>query len=184
MYDYMLEEMSDAIALELNVDRNAVLSILSRYWQDKVAHVWDVDDMLACARRMGKPITRADAAGLLSDVFEDHDSDLGISWSSLSSALEGYHLVFKSCPEDQYDRVHGVFKVWRKGCLIAHQFGAPPRQLDGNLPEALEFARTMAAEMPVTPVYIGLETETGESHYWLTVTCLNNQIVIEEPCTE
>jgi hypothetical protein len=184
MYDYMLEEMADAIALELNVDRNAVLSILSRYWQDKVAHVWDVDDTLSCARRMGKPITRADAAGLLSNVFEDHDSDLGISWSSLSSALEGYHLVFKSCPEDQYERVHGVFKVWRKGCLIAHQFGAPPRQLEGNLPEALEFAKAIAAEMPGTPAYIGLETETGESHYWLTVTCTNDQIVIEEPCTE
>jgi hypothetical protein len=187
MYDYMLEEMAEAIARELHVDNNAVLSILSRYWQDRIAHVWDVDDILACARRAGKPITRADAAGLLSDIFEDHDSDLGINWGCLDSALEDYHFIFKSCPEDQYDRVHGVFKVWRKGCLIAHQFGAHLHQLDGNLPDALDFAKAMARETPGEPICIGLETETGESHYWLVITCVDGEIAIEEsgePCTE
>jgi hypothetical protein len=187
MHDYMLEEMADAIARELHVDHNAVLRILSRYWQNRIAHVWDVDDMLTCARRAGKPITRADAAGLLSDVFEDHDSDLGISWSCLSSALEDYHFIFSSCPEDQYERVHGVFKVWRKGCLIAHQFGAHPRQLDSNLTAALDFAKTLAREAPGDPVCIGLETETGESYYWLTVTYVDGEIAIEESveaCTQ
>ncbi|MBI5955342.1 MAG: hypothetical protein HY865_27105 [Chloroflexi bacterium] len=186
MYDYMLEEMAETIARELHVDSNDVLRILNRYWQDRIAHVWDVDDMLASARRAGKPITRADAAGLLSDVFEDHDSDLGINWGCLASALEDYHFIFKSCPEDQHDRVHGVFNVWRKGNPIAHQFGAHPRQLDGNLPAALDFAKSMATEMPGKPVCLGLETETGESHYWLVITCVDGEINIEEsgePCT-
>lgn len=183
MYDYMLEEMAETIARELHVDNNAVLGVLSRYWQNRIAHVWDVEDMLYCARRAGKPITRADAAGLLSDVFEDHDSDLGIIWNCLDSALEGYHLIFKSCPEDQYDRVHGVFKVWRRGCPIAHQFGAHPRQLDGNLTAALGFAKSMAAETPAESICVGLETESGETQTWLVVTCVEGGIVIEDTCT-
>ncbi len=64
MYDHILEEMADAIALELNVTSNNVLCVLNQYWQDKIAHVWGVDDMLESARRAGKPITRNDAAGL------------------------------------------------------------------------------------------------------------------------
>ena len=40
MYDHTLEEMADAIAKELHVNNNAVLSILNHYWQDKIAHVW------------------------------------------------------------------------------------------------------------------------------------------------
>ena len=48
MYDHFLEEMADAIAKELHIDNNDVLSILSRYWQDKIAHVWQVEDVLEC----------------------------------------------------------------------------------------------------------------------------------------
>jgi len=31
MYDYMIEEMADAIAIELHVDNNDVLRVLHRY---------------------------------------------------------------------------------------------------------------------------------------------------------
>ena len=51
MYDHILEEMADAIAFELNVTSNNVLGVLNCYWQDKIAHVWQVDDMLESARR-------------------------------------------------------------------------------------------------------------------------------------
>ena len=50
-------------------------------------------------------------------------------------------MILKHLPEDQYNEVHGVFKVWRKGNLIAHQFGMFPDKMDGNLPEALAFAK-------------------------------------------
>ena len=86
MYDHILEEMADAIAFELNVTSNNVLSVLNQYWQDKIAHVWQVDDMLESARRAGKPITRTDAAGLLHNVFDHLDSSMGISWTNLDVA--------------------------------------------------------------------------------------------------
>lgn len=171
MYDHILEEMADAIALDLHVDSNNVLGVLSRYWQDKIAHVWQVDDMLEAARRAGKPITRANAAVLLYDVFEDHDSSSGISWTSLEVALEDYHFDLKTLPVEKYNEVHGLFKVWRKGNPIAHEFGMEPHNLDGNLPGALALARSMAKETPGVLVFIGCEADSGEDPTpWLIVT--------------
>lgn len=170
MYDHVLEEMADAIAKELRVDSNAVLSILSRYWQDKIAHVWQVDDMLESAHRAGKPITRTDATRLLYNVFDHHDSSLGISWASLDVALEDYDFSLKTWPEEKYGEVHGIFKVWRRGDLAAHQFGTCPKKMDGNLPDALALAKTMAKETQGVSVFVGLETDVDEDAVpWLTV---------------
>src|SRR5258707_14517621 len=105
MNDYMLEEMADAIAKELHVDNTAVLSILSRYWEDKIAPVWQVDEILGTALNVGKPITRADAIEVLKDIFEGHDAELGITWTTLEVALQEYILEWKRLPEDQHAEV-------------------------------------------------------------------------------
>jgi len=198
MYDHILEEMADAIAKDLNVESNDVLGVLNRYWQDKIAHVWQVDDMLEAARRVGKLITRTDAAALLYDVFEQHNSSLGISWTSLEVALENYHLDLKSWPAEKYAEIHGIFKVWRKGNLIAHQFGMAPGKcrhgatatLDGNLPDALALAKSRAKETPGIPVFIGCEIGSDEDPTrWLRITLHEGETeplveVSEEPCTQ
>ena len=190
MYDHVLEEMADAIAFELNVESNNVLGVLNCYWQDKIAHVWQVDDILESARHAGKPITRTDATRLLYNVFDHHDSGMGISWTNLDVALEDYHFALKTCPEEKYNEVHGIFKVWRKGNLIAHQFGMVPKKMDGNLPDALTFAKTMAKETPGESVFIGLETDVNEDAIpWLTIILLvgESEPIIkesEESCTQ
>ena len=190
MYDYILEEMADAIALKLYVNSNHVLGVLNRYWQDKIAHIWQVDDMLEAARRAGKPITRADAVVLLYEVFDHHDSSLGISWTSLEVALEDYHFDLKTLPVEKYNEVHGIFKVWRKGDPIVHEFGMDPHKLDGNLPDELVLARSMAKETPGVPVFIGCETTSSEDPTpWLTVTLHKGETELiieesEEPCTQ
>ncbi|MBI5965948.1 MAG: hypothetical protein HY863_20915, partial [Chloroflexi bacterium] len=166
----VLEEMADAIAFELNVTSNNVLSVLNQYWQDKIAHVWQVDDMLESARRTGKPITHADAAGLLHNLFDQLDSSMGISRTNLDVALEDYHFSLKNLPDEKYSEVYGIFKVWRKSNLIAHQFGMAPKMMDGNLPDALALAKTMAKEIPGVSVFIGLETDVDEDSIpWLTI---------------
>jgi hypothetical protein len=177
MYDHMIEEMADAIAKELHLEPNAILPSLHRFWQDKIAHVWQVEDIYAAACRVGKAVTREDAIGLLQDVFHHHDSSLGITWDSLDAALEDYHLDLTALPEERLPEVHGIFKVWRAGDLIAHQFGLYSTQMDGNLPEALEMARQMAKDHPGTQIYLGLEDNPDP---WLTLTLLDDEIHIEE----
>jgi len=183
MYNHILEEMAEAIAKQLRVDHNDVLSVLNQYWEDKIAHVWQLDDVLESARRTGKPITRTDAAGLLYSVFDHLDSSMGISWTNLDVALEDYHFALKTLPEEKYNEVHGVFKVWRMGNVIAHQFGMFPKMMDGNLPDALALAKTMANEIPGVSVFIGLETDVDEDTIpWLTIILPGGETepVIEE----
>jgi hypothetical protein len=182
MYDYILEEMADAISKELRVDNAEVLNILGRYWQDKIAHVWQVEDLFESARRAGKPITRADAAEVLQEVFDHLDSDLGITWMTLDIALEDYKIDFRSLSLDQYPDVHGVFKVWRQNDPSAQQFGTYPQNADGNLPKALAFAKELAKKNLGVPVFVACEpSHYSEAEPWLTVTLKDGE---SEPIVE
>ena len=171
MYDYVLEEMADAISKELRVDNAEVLNILARYWQDKIAHVWQVEDIFESASRAGKPITREDAVEILHEVFDHLDSDLGITWMTLEIALEDYKIDFRSLPVDQHPNVHVVFKVWLQGEPSAQHFGTYPQKADGNLPEALAIAKELVKKNLGLSVFVGCEPcHGGEAKPWLMVT--------------
>ena len=181
MNDHVIEEMADAIAKELHVDHNDVLHVLHRYWEDKIAPVWQVDDLLEAALNIGKPITKTDAIDVLKDLFEGHDAELGITWITLEVALQEYHLDWKHLPEDRYPDVHGVFKVWRKGTPIAFQVGLFPKHILGNLPKALTLAKSLADQTPGTPILISCEMRTSDDvDPWLSVTREADGMQVEE----
>ena len=188
MYDYIIEEMADAIANELNIDNNDVLRFLHRYWQDKIAHVWRSDQIVQCAFHMGKPILMEHAVGLLDEVFQFHDSDVGIRWSMLEEVLQEYRLDFNRLSVEKHDEVRGVFKVWRQGNIIAHQIGLFPDETKGNLTKAIALANSLAEEMPNVPILIGCEPyHTRAVEPWLIVTQTDGKLMIEqkEPtCTQ
>jgi hypothetical protein len=178
MNDYVLEEMADAISKELHVDTNDVLRVLHRYWQDKIAPVWQVDDLLEAALNTGTPITKDDALEVLKDLFEGHDAELGITWMTLEVALQEYRLNFKRLPEDRYSEVQGVFKVWRKGDATTFEVGLFPDHIHGNLPKAITLAKSLADLTPNVPILIGCEPRhADEVEPWLSV-------VREEDCTQ
>ncbi len=178
MYDYMLEEMADALSQQLRVDNAAVLGILSAYWRDKIAHVWEVDDLLEVARKKGKPITRTDAAELFWQVFDQLDSEIGINWTCLEVEIESYRLSFASLEADKYGEVHGVFKVWREHDPIAHQFGLVPNRVEGNVQPALDFARALARERSGQAVLLRCESGAGvETNPWLIIQQEENEAI-------
>jgi hypothetical protein len=178
MYDYLLEEMASAISQQLHVENATVLRILADYWRDKIAHVWQADDMLEAARKAGKPITRADAADLIHNVFDMHDSSIGINWTCLDVEIEDYRLNFASLPAETYGEIHGVFKVWREHNPIAHQFGIFPNRVDGNFPVALDFAKALAQEHSGQAVLLSCESSAGEETMpWLIVQQEENETI-------
>ncbi len=184
MNDYVLEEMADAISTELHVPNGDVLHILHEYWQDKIAPVWQVDDLLQTALNAGIPITKEDAVAVLNDLFEGHDAELGITWITLEVALQEYQLNWKLLPEDRYGEVQGVFKVWRKGSPVAFQVGLSPDDIRGNLPKALSLAKSLADQMPGVPVLIGCEPRDSEEvEPWLSVIREDDETQVEETCT-
>jgi hypothetical protein len=170
MYDYMLYEMAKAVSEKCNARMDDAMNALIGYWSDKIAHVWQVTDMLEAARNAGKPMTRKDALELLKDIFDRHDSCQGITWVLLDRAIAGYHLDFASLSEGQYPDVHGVFMVWREHDPIAHQFGLFPHKTAGNLPVALEYAKKLAHEIPGMAVFLGCAPGLKvDSTPWLTL---------------
>jgi hypothetical protein len=182
MNDHVIEEMADAISTELHIPNEDVLRILHHYWQDKIAPIWQVDDLLETALNAGIPIIKDDAvAVVLKDLFEGHDAELGITWITLEAALQEYHLNFNQLPEDRYPDVQGVFKVWRKGNLIAHQVGLFPDHIHGNLPKALALAKSLADETPNVPILISCEPRHSEEiEPWLSVVREEDCIHVEE----
>ena len=102
--------------------------------------------------------------------------------------MQEYHLDFKRLPADRYNEVLGVFKVWRRGDPIAHQFGLFPDKVTGNLPQAMEFAKSMADGMPNVPIWIGCEAKHFDQvEPWLSVLREQDDLHIhesEEPCTQ
>lgn len=182
MYDYILEEMADAFSKELRVDNAEVLGVINHYWQDKIAHVWQVEDVFESAHRAGKPITREDAAEVLHEVFDHLDSDLGITWMTMDIALEDYKIDFRSLPVDQYRNVHEVFKVWLQDDPSTQQFGTYPQKADGNLPAVLAFAKELAKKNLGAAVSVACEQDShGEAEPWLTVTLKDGE---SEPIIE
>ncbi len=184
MNDHVIEEMADVISRELRVDHNDVLRVLHHYWQDKIAPLWQVGDLLDTALNMGKPITKEDAIEVLKDLFEGHDPELGITWITLEVALQEYHLNWNRLTEDRYGDVQGVFNVWRKGNPIAFVVGLFPDLIHGNLPKALALAKSLADQTPGTPILIGCEPRYSEGiEPWLSVIREADCTQVEETCT-
>jgi len=185
MNDTVIEEMADAISKELRVPNDDVLRILHCYWEDKIAPVWQVDEVLGTALNVGKPITKDDAVAVLKDIFEGHDAELGITWTTLEVALQEYHLDCKRLPEDRYGEVQGVFKVWRKGSPIAFQVGLFQDHIQGNLPKAITLAKSLADQSPGVPILIGCEAcHSEEVEPWLSVIREADRTEVEETCTQ
>lgn len=183
MNDYVLEEMASAIASELHVPNEEALRILRRYWQDKIAPLWQVEDLLNVALNVGKPITKEDAIEVLKDLFEGHDAELGITWTTLEVALQEYSLDLKRLPEERYSEVLGVFKVWRKGDASAFQVGLFPDRIGHNLPKAITLAKSLADKTPGTPILIGCEPRySDEVEPWLSVVREEDRFQVGEEC--
>jgi hypothetical protein len=182
MNDSMIEEMAEFLAASLQLENNKVLNVLHRYWVDKIASVWQVEDLLEAALNLGRPITKGDAIEVLKDAYDNHDPELGISWSFLVASLQEYHLDWKHLPEGRYGEVQGVFKVWREGCLDAHQFGRFSDQVLGNLPQALACAKSLADQAPEIPVLIGCARRYSDRvEPWLSMTREEMRSMTREP---
>ena len=111
MYDYELEQMAKALeqkgllipVLEPEQAVQTVKEEMKKYWEDKVAIIWSIDDVLSIAHPAkwdadGNEIpveewmTREDAIGVLGNILDDHDATLGITWDT----VEIYVSDFKS----------------------------------------------------------------------------------------
>ena len=64
-------------------------AILKRYWQDKMALVWNVEQVFKAANERGVALTKWEAIKLLQQLHTHHNPQSGIKWEDLTSQIEG-----------------------------------------------------------------------------------------------
>jgi hypothetical protein len=181
MNEFMLYKMACLISAKCGTRIDDVMNALIEFWQDKIALIWHVEDVLEAAEREGKPILHRDAIEVLKTVFDEHISSREITRQNIEIALRDYCLCLGRLSFENYGEVHGVFKVWREHSPFAHQFGLFPEKVNGNFPAAMDFARLNALAHPGQKVFIGCESSTGkEIHPWLVLCFENEQVVLKE----
>jgi hypothetical protein len=79
---------SSLVEAGLTTDSEQVERLLTKYWADKIAAVWCVDDVHSIQKdfdqNTGKSSLSDDQAlEILLSSFEDHDCNHGITWESL-----------------------------------------------------------------------------------------------------
>lgn len=99
MYDFQIDRMTDNVLEAMGLDRlsyQKVRDAIGKEWQDQIALVWHVDDVIETAKSLQHYISLEYARAVLSGVFRHHDAEQGISWLTLELAAEAY---FDLCPK-------------------------------------------------------------------------------------
>ena len=178
MHTYMLEEMSDSVAEHCGANRDDVLRVLSEYWSDKIAHVWQVDDVIEAAVRTGKPITAQAANDVLQDVFDHLDCEYSITWTTIEVALEDYDFELRRLSPGDRPNVYGIFNLRREDESGGVRFGSEDNDL-GNLPDAVALAEKLARERPDKVIVIESVSVCRLCVPRMSVICVDGEIVVE-----
>jgi len=88
MYDHQICGMCDhLVAAGLVSDPAQVQKSLADYWADKIAVVWDIDDVKDTMAEWHEveidAISDETALEVLQTVFEQHDCNFGINWGTI-----------------------------------------------------------------------------------------------------
>ena len=91
MQNYIIDAMVTALKPTLKNPVRAK-AILDRFWSDKIALVWDLEDVHTAANEREVALTNQQAGGMLQELLHHHDKQLGLRWSDLTSYIEEYAL--------------------------------------------------------------------------------------------
>ena len=77
----------DTKALPDTLTSYKTLKVTTPRADDSISLIWEVEDVLWCAKRRGKKISRVKAKEILHEALRDHDCDQGISWGTFDQYL-------------------------------------------------------------------------------------------------
>lgn len=94
MHKHHIEEMVQALVDNKIVkDEKLALSLLEKYWSDKIADVWDTADVIGHAEVYDIELSEDDAKKVLNLMFEASDAEVGITWCSVDAAIEEFQAM-------------------------------------------------------------------------------------------
>ena len=91
MHDQIIDAMVKALTPTLKNPAKAQ-QILERFWTDKMALVWDVQDVHTAANEREVALTNEQAIKILQELHHYHNKQYGIKWVDVTSYIEEYAL--------------------------------------------------------------------------------------------
>jgi hypothetical protein len=87
MEAHTLIEMLDALTPVLK-SRKRAEQILEKYWSDKVALIWTIQDVHRAANEWEIALTNKEALEILKELHQHHNHQYGLKWSDLSDCIK------------------------------------------------------------------------------------------------
>ena len=91
MHHYIIEAMVKALKPTLKSPTRAK-HILETFWSDKMALVWDVQDVHTAANEREVALTNQEAIKILQELHHYHNKQCGIKWEDVTCYIEEYAL--------------------------------------------------------------------------------------------
>jgi len=91
MHNYIIEAMVKKLKPALKNPAKAQ-QILERFWTDKMALVWDVQDVHTAANEREVALTNKQAIKVLQELHHYHNKQYGIKWEDMTAYIEEYAL--------------------------------------------------------------------------------------------
>ncbi len=91
MHDYIIKAMVTALKPALKNPKRAE-QILEKFWADKIALVWDTEDVHTAANEREVALTNQEAIKVLREMHHYHNKQYGLRWSDFTSYIEEYAL--------------------------------------------------------------------------------------------
>ena len=91
MHDYVIKAMVQALKPVLK-NRKQSEEVLTRFWRDKIALVWDTEDVHTAANEREVALTNQEAIKVLREMHHYHNKQYGLKWEDVTAYIEEYTL--------------------------------------------------------------------------------------------
>jgi hypothetical protein len=85
--NHLIDEMLTALRPVLK-SRTGAKKILERYWRNKIAIVWDGEDVHRAANERELALTEKEAREILAALYQSHNAQFGIKWEDIYDLIE------------------------------------------------------------------------------------------------
>jgi hypothetical protein len=103
--DPIIEDMVRRLGPVLT-DKARAQKILTRYWRDKMALVWETEDVHRAANELELALTEREAIQVLQTLHSQHNAQLGLRWEDITAHIEDNVLGRKLTKREVHQFVH------------------------------------------------------------------------------
>jgi hypothetical protein len=87
MHDYIITAMLVKLQPVLKSKKKAQ-HILEQFWSDKMALIWDTEDVHRAANESGMALTNPEAKTVLQTLHQQHNAQYGLRWQDLTDHIQ------------------------------------------------------------------------------------------------